>query len=29
MGGNFKQAIVHEYAPLYGSGGAVVEFKLQ
>lgn len=29
MGPNYKQAIVHEYAPLYGSGGAVVEFKLQ
>ncbi|MFY0478597.1 tRNA U-34 5-methylaminomethyl-2-thiouridine biosynthesis protein [Achromobacter marplatensis] len=29
IGGNFKRAIVHEYAPLYGSGGAVVEFNLQ
>jgi len=29
MNGNFKKATVHEYAPLYGSGGAVVEFSVQ
>jgi 2-aminophenol/2-amino-5-chlorophenol 1,6-dioxygenase alpha subunit len=29
MGSRYKQAVVHEYGPLYGSGGAVVEFKLQ
>lgn len=29
MGDRYKQAVVHEYGPLYGSGGAVVEFKLQ
>lgn len=29
MGGGFRPAVVHEYAPLYGSGGAVVEFRLQ
>lgn len=29
MGGGFKSAIVREYAPLYGSGGAVVEFCIQ
>ncbi len=28
MGGRFRGANVLEYAPLYGSGGAVVEFKL-
>ncbi|MDN5538420.1 tRNA U-34 5-methylaminomethyl-2-thiouridine biosynthesis protein [Comamonas sp.] len=27
MGGRFTKATVHEYAPLYGSGGAVVEFS--
>lgn len=29
MNGRFKSAVVHEYAPLYGSGGAVVEFTVQ
>ncbi|CAJ48156.1 tRNA U-34 5-methylaminomethyl-2-thiouridine biosynthesis protein [Bordetella avium] len=29
MGDRYQQAVVHEYGPLYGSGGAVVEFKLQ
>ena len=29
MKGGFKSATVHEYAPLYGSGGAVVEFRVQ
>jgi 2-aminophenol/2-amino-5-chlorophenol 1,6-dioxygenase alpha subunit len=29
MNGGFKSATVHEYAPLYGSGGAVVEFTVQ
>ncbi|BBA42002.1 MULTISPECIES: DODA-type extradiol aromatic ring-opening family dioxygenase [Burkholderia] len=29
MNGGFKKSTVHEYAPLYGSGGAVVEFSLQ
>ena len=28
MGGDFKAATVHGYGPLYGSGGAVVEFEL-
>ncbi len=28
MNGGFKSATVHEYAPLYGSGGAVVEFTV-
>ena len=28
MGGTFKGATVHHYGSLYGSGGAVVEFKL-
>ena len=28
LGGNFASATVHGYGPLYGSGGAVVEFKL-
>lgn len=28
MGGKFQKAHVHEYGPLYGSGGAVVEFTL-
>jgi 2-aminophenol/2-amino-5-chlorophenol 1,6-dioxygenase alpha subunit len=26
MGGKFSRAVVHGYAPLYGAGGAVVEF---
>ena len=26
MGGDFKGATVHGYGPLYGSGGAVIEF---
>lgn len=29
MNGGFTKAIVHEYAPLYGCGGAVVEFNVQ
>ena len=29
MGGKFKGANVHAYGPLYGSGGAVVEFVLR
>ncbi|AKQ54174.1 DODA-type extradiol aromatic ring-opening family dioxygenase [Bordetella hinzii] len=29
MGEGYRQAVVHEYAPLYGSAGAVVEFQLQ
>lgn len=29
MNGGFQKATVHEYAPLYGSGGAVVEFSVQ
>ena len=29
MGGNFGGAVVHGYEPLYGSGGAVVEFRLR
>lgn len=29
MNGGFKKATVHEYAPLYGSGGAVVEFSVR
>lgn len=29
MEGGFKSATVHAYAPLYGSGGAVVEFAVQ
>lgn len=29
MGGGFKSATVRAYAPLYGSGGAVVEFSIQ
>ena len=28
LGGRFKGAIVHAYEPLYGSGGAVVEFRI-
>lgn len=28
IGGNFKSADVHAYGPLYGAGGAVVEFNL-
>lgn len=28
LGGKFKGAKVHAYGPLYGSGGAVLEFKL-
>jgi len=28
IGGRFRGAIVHGYEPLYGGGGAVVEFKL-
>ena len=28
MGGTFKGATVHHYGSLYGSGGAVVEFKI-
>jgi 2-aminophenol/2-amino-5-chlorophenol 1,6-dioxygenase subunit alpha len=28
VGGRFTGAIVHGYGPLYGSGGAVVEFRL-
>ena len=28
IGGNFNGATVHAYGPLYGSGGAVVEFDL-
>ena len=28
IGGNFSGATVHAYGPLYGSGGAVVEFDL-
>lgn len=28
MKGSFKKATVHEYAPLYGSGGAVVQFDV-
>ncbi len=28
MNGQFKNATVHEYAPLYGSGGAVIEFNI-
>ena len=28
LGGKFASATVHGYGPLYGSGGAVVEFKL-
>jgi 2-aminophenol/2-amino-5-chlorophenol 1,6-dioxygenase alpha subunit len=28
VGGNFSSATVHHYGPLYGSGGAVVEFHL-
>ena len=28
LGGQFRGAKVLEYAPLYGSGGAVVEFKV-
>lgn len=28
IGGGFDKATVHAYGPLYGSGGAVVEFKL-
>ncbi len=29
MGGRFSNATVHAYGPLYGSGGAVVEFHLE
>lgn len=29
MSGGFQSATVYEYAPLYGSGGAVVEFAVQ
>lgn len=29
MGGSFRKATVHAYAPLYGSGGAVVEFNVK
>lgn len=29
MNGRFRKATVHKYAPLYGSGGAVVEFSVQ
>ena len=28
VGGGFEAATVHHYGPLYGSGGAVVEFHL-
>jgi len=28
LGGTFTGATVHHYGPLYGSGGAVVEFNL-
>ncbi|MFT5350162.1 MAG: 2-aminophenol/2-amino-5-chlorophenol 1,6-dioxygenase alpha subunit, partial [Gammaproteobacteria bacterium] len=28
VGGDFKSAKVHGYGPLYGAGGAVVEFNL-
>lgn len=28
MNDNYKGATVHEYAPLYGSAGAVIEFKI-
>ena len=28
IGGSFSGATVHAYGPLYGSGGAVVEFDL-
>lgn len=27
MGGKFSRSVVHGYAPLYGAGGAVVEFQ--
>ncbi|ABE31802.1 2-aminophenol 1,6-dioxygenase alpha subunit [Paraburkholderia xenovorans LB400] len=29
MNASFKKATVHEYAPLYGSGGAIVQFDVQ
>lgn len=29
VGGNFSGATVHGYGPLYGAGGAVVEFRLR
>jgi 2-aminophenol/2-amino-5-chlorophenol 1,6-dioxygenase subunit alpha len=28
LGGNFSGARIHAYGPLYGSGAAVIEFKL-
>ena len=28
LGGKFSRATVHGYGPLYGAGGAVVEFHL-
>jgi len=27
LGGNWQQALVHAYAPVYGSGAAIVEFR--
>ena len=27
LGGNWRQATVHAYAPVYGSGAAIVEFR--
>jgi 2-aminophenol/2-amino-5-chlorophenol 1,6-dioxygenase alpha subunit len=29
MGGSFSGATVHGYGPLYGAGGAVVEFRTE
>lgn len=27
LGGRFTKAIVHAYGPVWGTGGAIVEFK--